>query len=118
MHYLKSLPLTLCSPPVHSESQKAKGHSHNGDEEVLHLPPAHTSNPTKHTHTQADKHTQLPLTYHHCPHTVHPCKAANTQNMRTLVFFSQPSLNSFPCILQLACHSSPPALSVSLSQTS
>lgn len=32
-----------------------------------------------------------------------------------LVFCSQSSLNSFPCISQLACHSSPPALSLFLS---
>lgn len=106
MHYLKSLSLTLClSPPIHSKSQKAKGHWHNGDKEVLH-PPAHTNDPIKHTHKPVNTHThtQLPMTYHRCPHTVHTFKATHTH---TLVFCSQPSLNSFPCILQLACHSSP-----------
>lgn len=71
MHYLKPPPsLSLSaslSPPIHSESQKAKGHRHNGDKEVLH-PPGSQTLPHQNTHTltQANKCRVRPpsLTYH------------------------------------------------------
>lgn len=116
MHYLKSPPLALCAslslyPPIHSKSQTAKGRRHNGDKEVIH-PPAPTNNPSK-THTQANKHTQPPLTYHRCPRTSHTREAASTQ-MRT-PSCSVLSLLWIPSHVSCSLPVTPPPSAISLS---
>ncbi len=102
MHYLKSLPLALLPFTQSHKRPKVTGTMETRRSSI---PPAHTSNPIKNTHKQTN--TQLPLTYHHCPRTLHTRKAARLQTRTPSCFCSQPSLNSIPCILQLACHSSP-----------
>lgn len=107
MHYLKSL--TLCFFLfLSSHSLKVT----KGQRSLAQWRQGGPPSPCPHqqllqTHTPANKHPQLPLTYHSYSHAVYACKAANTQTRTPLLFCSQPSLNSFPCILQLACHSSP-----------
>lgn len=117
MHYLKispshSLRLSL-SPPIHSKSQKAKGHRHN---------PPHVNNPIKNPHTSQQKHTNAPLpprpNLSPLPaHLTHSQGGEHT-NMHTLVFCSQPSFEFLPMYLAARLSLLPPALSVSLSQTS
>lgn len=113
----KSLPLTLSlplSPPIHSKSQKAKGHRHNGDEEVLH-PPSPTPATLSKTHTRTqEKHATAPVTYRRAP-------AART---RTPSCFSLAAFFEFlPMYLAGPPVTPPPgaislSLSLSLSQTS
>lgn len=114
MHYLKALTLSP-SHPLASRSLKLQGEATAGQRSHAQWrrggprptdPTAATSLPVtpaahkgiKHAHNTAN--TQ--------PHTL--CSETNTHThtcRHTLVFCSQPSLNSFPCILQLGCHSSP-----------
>lgn len=117
MHYLKispshSLRLSL-SPPIHSKSQKAKGHRHN---------PPTSITPSK-THTQANKNTQMPPLPPRPNLSPLPAHLTHSQggehtNMHTLVFCSQPSFEFLPMYLAARLSLLPPALSVSLSQTS
>ena len=110
MHYLKSLPLTLPASPQSHKRPKVTGTMETRRSSIPLPTPITPSN----AHTQANK---LPLTYHRRrPHTgVHTFRGSEHTDAHALVFCSQPSLNSFPCILQLACHSSPPsAISLSL----
>lgn len=114
MHYLKSLLLTLCVsllPLTQSHKRPKVTGTMKTRRSSIPLPTPVT--PQKHTHTQASKHTQLPLTYHHCLHTLHTCKAANTQTYTPLC--SALSLLWIPSHVSCSSPVTPPPSTISLS---
>lgn len=107
MHYLKS-------PYPHSllpftQSHKRPKVTGTMETRKTSIPLSYTSNPIKprHTHARVKKRTQLPLSYHRCQQTEHTGRVTNTQTRTPSCSALSPSLNSFQCILPLACHSSP-----------